>query len=107
MFVKIVHKYRTLYTKTDVLFIVAGDINWPINHFCAILSIFILLTVICSSTMQTEVDVAIFIATMVKRTQHTFPSHVRYLFCTHTHYTHQMRSVKSVQHALRPISVFS
>jgi len=107
MFVKIVQKYRPLCIKTYVLFIVAGYINPPLNHFCTILNIFILLTVIRSSTMQTEGTVAMKIVTMVKLMHHTFLSHVRYLFCTQTPYAYQMRKCKSLQHALRRSCVFS
>ena len=56
--VKIVQNYLALYMKTQVRFKVAVDINSPKKHCCATLSVFILLRVTCSSTIDKELTVA-------------------------------------------------
>ena len=46
----ILMQHQTFLIKTQVGFIVAGDINFPYKHWFATLSVFVLLTVKCSLT---------------------------------------------------------
>jgi len=50
----ILMQHQTFLIKTQVGFIVAGDINFPYKHWFAALSVFVLLTVKCSLTAHTK-----------------------------------------------------
>jgi hypothetical protein len=56
------------YMKTEICFVVAGDINSPLIHFCAALSIFSLLVVTYAATYTSTIrgmHCCILVATVV------------------------------------------
>jgi hypothetical protein len=66
--------------KSGHSFIVAGDMNLPEEHCCAILGIFVYLLVTCSSTIHRR-HCCVPIATVVTRTLHSVKLYVRLLNC--------------------------